>query len=167
MNIYRHNIVPLILLLGLLLPAEVYSQLASQTGDPVKELQNKMTELRKQVVNQLHLTSAQREELSKVQTDREQNQYMLLQQLQAIKKAMKMELMSTSLNKKRMQNLHNESKRLLNTLMDIHFESLVTVREILQPNQIVTLQREFEKVSVYLTAAPVFPLPVNQQKALE
>ena len=159
----RHNGLLMILLLGLLLPVEVLCGTATQTGNPVKELQKRMAELKRQVVRQLELTEQQRRDLQTIQEKREQAQHTLLQQLNAVRRAMKMEMMARDIATRRMFNLHTESKRLITTLMDLHFDSLVAVRKTLRPKQVATLQQEFDKVAAHLSTAPEFPLPTTPQ----
>jgi|GEM_PF-3509276 len=113
---------------------------------------------REKIISQLDLTVKQKTAIEERRMKREKILNERFAKITALRQRIQEEFKKPALDKERVMALHRETKELMSQIMDIHFESLVEVRELLTPAQHARMLELFDKISKDLPS-PGFPSP--------
>ncbi|HNW34444.1 MAG TPA: Spy/CpxP family protein refolding chaperone [Candidatus Ozemobacteraceae bacterium] len=111
---------------------------------------------RENIISQLDLTAEQKTAIEERRMKREKLLNDLFAKITALRQRIQEEFKKPALDKERVISLHRETKELMNQVMDIHFQSLVEVRELLTPAQHAKMMKLFDTISKDLPS-PSFP----------
>lgn len=108
---------------------------AGETADDVRE----------RIISQLGLTKEQNAAIEASRAKRDKTLDELFVKNTALRKRIQEEFKKPVFEKEQVRALHLETKEIMARIMDIHFESLVEIRELLKPAQHAKMMELFEK----------------------
>jgi len=114
--------------------------------------------VREKIISQLGLTDVQKAAIEASRAKREKTLGELFAKIEALRLRIQDEFKKPVFEKERVKELHRETKELTNRIMDIHFESLVEIRELLEPVQHAKMIELFNTIGKDLPS-PAFPEP--------
>lgn len=120
--------------------------------------------VRERIISQLDLTAKQKTAIEESRTKRDKTLGELFARITTLRQRIQEEFKKPLLEKEQVRALHQETKELMARIMDIHFESLMEVRELLEPAQHAKMIDLFEKIGKDLPS-PDFPGQPGAQEA--
>ena len=120
------------------------AQLASGPNKECEDSGAKMEQLKKEMTEKLHLSKEQEQSLEENRKNHRDRLKDLFGKIKEKRVALIKEMQNAQFEKEKATVIHNELKQLTNSMMDLRFESILKVRELLSPEQRKLMFEQFE-----------------------